>query len=79
MKMYRQFLLFVLIQQTAAFIKVCLKYERTKEGIFSDYKSCPKSTLSWSCPRVSATPATCGCRGASAATSGARGNPMMKT
>ena len=42
--MYRQLLLLVLIQQTSAFIKVCLKYERTKEGIFSDYNDCPKST-----------------------------------
>ena len=46
--MYRQLLLFIVIQQTAGrqTVKTCLKYERNREGIFSDYNECPKSTLS---------------------------------
>ena len=46
--MYRQLLLLIIIQQTAGrqTVKTCLKYERNREGIFSDYNECPKSALS---------------------------------
>lgn len=43
--MYRELLFFVLIQLTAASVKVCLKFERNKEGIFSDYKICEPGKL----------------------------------